>query len=266
MRDPRRRAGRSRASIARFCVLDGGDQKGKDILTVGNLGRHVPAEVRLAHHGEWPRVRHLGCNLRGISNVDHTHDYAKGGPTAFEAAPLCSRAHQAKSRAAARRPRPRDPKTWLRPPPGVPGLTLRSGRAPTRSRPCRRGCGRSRVRGTARAGACTRRAWCGSAAGGSRGRAASSPSAAATIATTCWPHLGSGRPDHDRIGHRVVRLQRGLDLLGVHLLAAGVDAHRAAPEEMHGAVGVDRRHVAGQRPAGAVDLARTCAALRSGSL
>src|SRR5205809_1485600 len=49
-------------------------------------------------------------------------------------------------------------------------------------------------------------------------------------------------------------LEHGLDLLRVHLLAAGVDAERAPAEQMDGAVGVDRRHVTGQRPALAVDL------------
>jgi hypothetical protein len=48
--------------------------------------------------------------------------------------------------------------------------------------------------------------------------------------------------------------QHGFDLLWVDLLAAGVDAHRAASEQVNRAVGIDRRHVAGQRPTLAVDL------------
>ena len=51
-----------------------------------------------------------------------------------------------------------------------------------------------------------------------------------------------------------MHLEHGLDLFGVDLLAAGVDAQRPAPEQVHGAVGVDGGHVAGQRPALAVDL------------
>jgi hypothetical protein len=41
------------------------------------------------------------------------------------------------------------------------------------------------------------------------------------------------------VGDRGVRLQGGLDLLGEDLLAAGVDAHRPAPEEVDDAVLAD---------------------------
>src|SRR5437016_9767338 len=51
-----------------------------------------------------------------------------------------------------------------------------------------------------------------------------------------------------------MHLEHRLDLLRIHLLAPGVDAERSSPEETNGAVGVDRRHVAGKRPAHAVDL------------
>ena len=66
-------------------------------------------------------------------------------------------------------------------------------------------------------------------------------------------------PDDDRVVHTGRRLQDGLDLFGIHLLAAGVDALRATPEQVHRAVGVDRRHVAGQRPAVRRRSRRTCA-------
>jgi hypothetical protein len=42
-----------------------------------------------------------------------------------------------------------------------------------------------------------------------------------------------------------VGLERLLDLLRVHLLAAGVDAHRTAAEQGDGAVGLHRGEVAG---------------------
>src|SRR5207342_912831 len=58
-------------------------KKGKDILTVGNLGRHVPAEVRTALMVSGRECDIDGCNLRGYLERDHTHAYAKGGPTAF---------------------------------------------------------------------------------------------------------------------------------------------------------------------------------------
>ena len=46
-----------------------------------------------------------------------------------------------------------------------------------------------------------------------------------------------GHADHDAVEHARVLAQLGLDLLRVHLLAAGVDARRAAPEQPDGAVG-----------------------------
>ena len=57
--------------------------------------------------------------------------------------------------------------------------------------------------------------------------------------------------DH-RVEHVGVRLQRRLHLFRVHLLAAGVDAHRAAPEHRDRSVGLDGGEVAGQDPARAV--------------
>src|SRR5205823_6295026 len=64
-----------------------------------------------------------------------------------------------------------------------------------------------------------------------------------------------GNADDDGVADRRVLLEDLLDLLGEHLLAARVDAHRAAPEHAYGAVGLHRGEVAGDRVAGAVDLA-----------
>jgi hypothetical protein len=44
------------------------------------------------------------------------------------------------------------------------------------------------------------------------------------------------------------------DLLGKHLLAAGVDHLRAAAEQLERTIGLDRRPVARHRPAPALDL------------
>ena len=54
--------------------------------------------------------------------------------------------------------------------------------------------------------------------------------------------------DHDRVEHVLVRADRGLDLFGEDLLAAGVDAARTATEQ-HDAPGVvDRRRSRPARP------------------
>ena len=63
-----------------------------------------------------------------------------------------------------------------------------------------------------------------------------------------------GDADHQHVGDLGVVDDLGLDLLGEHLLAAGVDALRPAPQELDGAVGLHRGHVAGEAVALAVDL------------
>ena len=62
-----------------------------------------------------------------------------------------------------------------------------------------------------------------------------------------------GHADDDGVEHRRVGLQRRLDLLGVHLLAAGVDRDRAAAEQRDRAVVLDAGVVARHRPPHAVD-------------
>jgi hypothetical protein len=58
-------------------------KKGKDIVTVAHLGRHVPAEIQTALLVSGRECDVVGCNHRGYLERDHTDDYAKGGPTAF---------------------------------------------------------------------------------------------------------------------------------------------------------------------------------------
>ena len=61
-----------------------------------------------------------------------------------------------------------------------------------------------------------------------------------------------GHADHEHVGHRRVAVEHALDLLGVDLLAAGVDRRRPAAEQLHGAVLGDGGEVAGDQPALAV--------------
>jgi len=95
-------------------------KRGKDILTVAHLGRHVPAEIQTALivSGRECGIEH--CYHRGYLERDHTHDHAKGGPTAFwNLAWLCYLHHRHKT--AGWNLGPVDPETGkrtLRPPPG----------------------------------------------------------------------------------------------------------------------------------------------------
>src|SRR5712671_3534118 len=61
-----------------------------------------------------------------------------------------------------------------------------------------------------------------------------------------------GHTDHRAVEYGGVRLDRGLDLFGEDLLAAGVDRHRAAAEERDASVGLDHGVVARHRVAHAV--------------
>jgi hypothetical protein len=58
-------------------------KKGKDIVTVAHLGRHVPAEIQTALIVSGRECDVAGCHHRGYLERDHVHDHAKGGPTAF---------------------------------------------------------------------------------------------------------------------------------------------------------------------------------------
>src|SRR5690606_23157718 len=61
-----------------------------------------------------------------------------------------------------------------------------------------------------------------------------------------------GNTDHQGVEDFGVAFQRALDLFGVDLLAAAVDAHRAAAQHRDGAVFLDPRVVAGDRVPDAV--------------
>ncbi len=73
-------------------------KRGKDILTVAHLGRHVPAEVMTALVVRGRVCDIEDCNQRGYLERDHVHDHAKGGPTSFaNLGWLCYRHHRLKS-------------------------------------------------------------------------------------------------------------------------------------------------------------------------
>ena len=129
-----------------------------------------------------------------------------------------------------------------------PSPARRRGPSAACSRPCRWGPGRSCR--PARGGA----APCRRPASPSRGRPArpasiEAPAAGSTTAVITSPKRSSGTPDAHGVDHAAVGLQHLLDLFGEHLLAAGVDAHRAAAEQVERAVGADLGPVAGHAPA-----------------
>jgi HNH endonuclease len=96
-------------------------KKGKDILTVAHLGRHVPAEIQTALLVSGRECQIEGCYHRGYLERDHTHDHAKGGPTAlWNLKWLCSQDHTRKSKGwILGPPNPITGKCTLRPPPTV---------------------------------------------------------------------------------------------------------------------------------------------------
>ena len=75
---------------------------------------------------------------------------------------------------------------------------------------------------------------------------------ATSAATTC-PRRGSGTPTTTASCTPGQVLIASSTSSGKHLLAAGVDADRSAPEKRDGAIRFDRRVVAGHRAAHAVD-------------
>jgi len=111
-------------------------KRGKDILTVAHLGRHVPAEVRTALVVSGRECDIEGCHQRGYLERDHVHDYAHGGPTAFaNLGWLCYSHHRLKSSGWLLGPRdPRSGKRTLRAPPEHAGAGINHSRAsPMRS-------------------------------------------------------------------------------------------------------------------------------------
>jgi hypothetical protein len=96
-------------------------KRGKDILTVANIGRHIPAEIRTALVVSGRECDIEDCHTRGYLERDHTIDYAKGGPTAFSNLGwLCYVHHQRKTQGWILGPAdPVTGKRRLRPPPEV---------------------------------------------------------------------------------------------------------------------------------------------------
>ena len=94
-------------------------KKGKDILTVAHLGRHVPAEVMTALLVSGRECDIEGCNNRGYLERDHAHDHAQGGPTSFaNLGWLCYLHHRLKSSGWQLGPAAPETRTRvLRPPP-----------------------------------------------------------------------------------------------------------------------------------------------------
>jgi Domain of unknown function (DUF222) len=73
-------------------------KKGKDILTVARLGRHVPAAVMTALLVDGRECDVESCNHRGYLERDHIDDHARGGPTSFKNLGwLCYRHHRLKT-------------------------------------------------------------------------------------------------------------------------------------------------------------------------
>ncbi len=110
-------------------------KRGKDILTVAHLGRHIPAELMTALLVGGRECDAEGCNHRGYLERDHVHDHAKGGPTSYKnLCWLCYRHHRLKSSGwQLGPPDPETRKRKLRPPPArghdrAPGIRWRGGR------------------------------------------------------------------------------------------------------------------------------------------
>jgi hypothetical protein len=73
-------------------------KKGKDILTVAHLGRHIPAEVMTALVVSGRECDVEDCHNRGYLERDHVHEHSRGGPTSFaNLCWLCYAHHRLKS-------------------------------------------------------------------------------------------------------------------------------------------------------------------------
>jgi hypothetical protein len=94
-------------------------KRGRDILTVAHLGRHVPAEVQTALVVSGRECDIESCGCRGYLERDHTHGYAQGGVTGYKNLGwLCWHHHQLKTTGWILGPRnPITGKRTLRPPP-----------------------------------------------------------------------------------------------------------------------------------------------------
>ena len=115
------------------------------------------------------------------------------------------------------------------------------------------------------AGPCTRRWRRGSGPGGRPGRGWRRR-ATRRWPRPVWPHRSSGTPTTVASQTAGMRLDGGLDLLGVDLLAARVDRHRAPAEQGDGAVVLEQGEVAGHRVARRRWRSTNVSAVLTGSL
>ena len=134
-----------------------------------------------------------------------------------------------------------------------PRASFGDARAAACSRPCPRASAAASRRTTNRFGTLYPASVARQCAASASRRRACVRRPAATSATTISPQRVVGHADDHAVEHVGCDAERELDLFGVDLLAAGVDARRAAAEQPDRAVGVDRRVVAGDRVAPAVD-------------
>jgi Domain of unknown function (DUF222) len=96
-------------------------KRGKDILAVAHIGRHIPAELRTALVVSGRECEVDGCHVRGYLERDHTFEYGKGGATSFSNLGwLCYTHHRRKTDGWILGPAdPMTRKRVLRPPPDV---------------------------------------------------------------------------------------------------------------------------------------------------
>ena len=89
----------------------------------------------------------------------------------------------------------------------------------------------------------------------------SNPGRTCTTAATFSPNRASGRARYQGVENCRVSFECLLHFFGVDLLAAGVDAHRTAPEQHDGSVGFHRAHVPEYRQTHPVDDGKSCSSL-----
>ncbi len=90
---------------------------GKDIAAIAHAGRYVAAELRTAFVVAGLECANVACDNRSYLEIDHAHDYARGGPTRYDnLEPLCWHCHRKKSAGWVLGPRQTSAKRVLYPP------------------------------------------------------------------------------------------------------------------------------------------------------